>query len=290
MNADDGASQTIAIRLQRLAVPVAKSRIPTYEKLGLEALVREATRWQQLRSTGLAWGMAAMRKAEPDRWVELANLFGSTGESALLAASAEVEIELLRGAIRDRTVSREYGISQRFFAEAQGQQVLGTGHRLANVVARALMADSNYPWGTRALGGISGRFPSESVDRSHWIAISRAGDLGRTAQASGVQSLERMARSLEQLRKSSEWRALEDQRGSDFHRARHESPYFAHMTFSVEAGKKTISVYGSPSADDPAPQGRVEGICQISRSALNLLLPAMKGIRLGWTSASRILA
>jgi hypothetical protein len=252
----------------------------------LEALIREATRWQELRISSLGWGTIALRKREPDRWVEVVNLFGSTGESALLAASATVEIELLRQGIRAGTVPYEYAISQRFFAEAQGQQVMGTAHRLANVVARILMIDPDYPWGSTGVGDIADRFPPESDDRKHWISLTDSKRLVRAGRMSRTPFLKRMSASVNDMRKRKEWRNLDDQRGADFHRARRESPYFARMEYRSEPGMKGITVFGSPRPTDPAAHSAVERICTTSRSGLDLLLPVMKVVRRGWVTAA----
>lgn len=281
MDTDDERS-TISIELQRLAVPIPKERVPTYEELGLASLIEEATEWQTLRAGGWFWGWSALIGQEGDRWVELALLIGSVGESVLLAAAAEVEIEALRRGIKDGTVHRYYGMSQRFFAEAEGQFIMGAGHRLANIVARALMADRDYPWGQRGLHDLAHRFPARAEGRGHWVPMARSAVLVKIAEASPHDGLKRMARAVAELYRHPVWQRLEDQRGVDFHRWRAESPFFTQPTFSRGSGTATFSEPGAPAADDPTPALFFESICQTSRAALDRLLRALQETRAGW--------
>ena len=65
-------------------------------------------------------------------------------------------------------VYRYYGISQRWYAEAEGQTILSVGHRLANIVARALMGDALYPW-DQVLRRLETRFPASSTNKRHSV-------------------------------------------------------------------------------------------------------------------------
>src|SRR5260370_42018413 len=131
MTIQEDEARVVAIRLRRLEVPIGQEELPSYDDIGLTDLVEEATDWQLLRGGGWFWGLGSMVvPASPDRFTELAGLFGSTGESVLVAAAAEIEITALRHAILDGSMHRHYGIGQRFFAEAQGSLLLGAGHRM----------------------------------------------------------------------------------------------------------------------------------------------------------------
>jgi hypothetical protein len=282
---DDEEGQATAIRLQRLGVPIAKEAVPTYHDLGLASLVDEATEWQVLRAGAWFWGWAAMVGLdEPERWVEIGTLFGSVGESVCLAAAAEIEVEILRRAIAGSVVRRYYGISQRWYAEAEGQTILSVGHRLANIVARALMGDALYPW-DQVLRRLETRFPASSTNKRHWISLAHANDLRRIADASPYASLKLMANGLDTLARSAAWKALEEQRGVDFHRSRSESPFVTKPAFAVEPGQKSISMLGAPAADDASSKEFVEAICRAPREALQPLLAAMTSIREGWMRA-----
>ena len=92
----DDVNQLIAIRLQRLAVPIPREDVPTFEDVGLTSLVEEATIWQTLRAHSWFWGWGDLVQMPTARWLEIGELFGSTGESVCLAASAQIEIEILR--------------------------------------------------------------------------------------------------------------------------------------------------------------------------------------------------
>jgi hypothetical protein len=74
---------TIAIQLRRLAAPLKESDLPSYAEVGLVPLVEEATNWQLVRGEGWLWSAAALASDSPERWAEIAGLFGSTGESVV---------------------------------------------------------------------------------------------------------------------------------------------------------------------------------------------------------------
>lgn len=282
MEEDEGSSQTVALRLERLAAPVPRDRLPTYDALGLEPLANEADRWQMVASSGLSWGIKALSKAEPERWFELGGLMGSAGESVMLAGAAEVEVAALRQAIQDGSIPRAYGMSQRLFAEAEGQQILSVGHRLANTALRALMTSSFYPWGERDLGGLVTRFPPNSSNRNHWISIGQTRDLARLGEASKNPAVQRIVEAVIGLRDSLAWRALDQQRASDFHRQREVSEFLSRFELRSEHGVRTLTGFGSPWAEDPGPQQKIDAICATSHDALDALLPALQEIRRGW--------
>jgi hypothetical protein len=219
------------------------------------------------------------------RWLEIGELFGSTGESVCLAATTQIEIEILRRAIGDGSIPGFYGISQRFFAEAQGTAVLGVGHRLANLVVRVLMSDRSYPWGLSSLGKLHVAFPTKAKEKKHWIELARADDLQRLAIVSSYPSVRRMADALVALRPSEPWQKLEEQRAVDFHRWRAESPFVAKAIYSEDPGTRTLSVLGSPDPDGPQSRRFIEAMCSTSRSALDRLLPTLVEVREAWLLA-----
>jgi len=284
MNLDD-TKQTIAIRLQRLAVPIPREEVPTFEAVALTPLVEEATVWQTLRAHSWFWGWGDLVHMPTARWLEIGELFGSTGESVCLAATAEIEVEILRRAIADRSIPSFYGISQRFFAEAQGTAILGVGHRLANLVVRVLMSDRSYPWGVSDLRNLGVAFPPKAKAKKYWIELARADDLQRLATASSYPSIRRMADALTALRLSEPWQKLEEQRAVDFHRWRDESPYVAKAVYREESGARTLSVLGSPDPDSPTSRAFIKAVCSTSRRALDRLLPTLVEVREGWLLA-----
>jgi hypothetical protein len=221
---EDPPGVTAAIRLPQLTPPVpAGIPAPSFEELGLRELVEVCRAWQLHRAGSTFWELNA--GARTDVWREIPVLMGSTAESALLAGSAQVEIERLRRAIEAGELPNEYGLAQRFFAEAQGQQILGCGHRMANIAVRAMMLVAGYPWGTAV--GLNRPVTPFSDHQGDWIAMSRLSEYRRAAAASPFPSLVRLATVVVDLEGSSQWQRLEDQRGTDFHRGRHESPFVA---------------------------------------------------------------
>lgn len=221
---EDPPGVTAAVRLPQLAPPVpAGVPAPTFEELGLRELAKVCRAWQLHRAGSTFWELNAGPR--PDAWRELPVLMGSTAESALLGGSAQVEIERLRRAMQAGELRKEYGLAQRFFAEAQGQQILGCGHRMANIALRAMMLATGYPWG--AAVELSQPTPPFSDNKGDWIAMSQVSEYRRAAAASPYPSLALLATVVLDLEGSSQWQRLEDQRGMDFHRGRHESPFVA---------------------------------------------------------------
>ncbi|HZK73652.1 MAG TPA: hypothetical protein VFD88_06600, partial [Clostridia bacterium] len=121
----------------------------------------------------------------------------------------------------------------RFFAEAQGQMLLGCGHRLANIGVRVMMLANGYPWGKSVPR--SKPFPPNSDNRKDWIFMRDLGKYRAAATASGHAGLERLIDVVVDLDATPEWCALNDERGRDFHRAREESPFVA--------GARRVSVW-----------------------------------------------
>ncbi len=223
-----------ALRLPRLSAPRAPGDDPTFADLGLAALAKECRYWQLGRDGGTFWELNAGTSAgHRDSWREIPVLMGSVAEAALLAGSAEVEIECLRRAVDVGTLPPEYGLSVRFFAEAQGQMLLGCGHRLANIGVRVMMLANGYPWGKDVPR--STPFPPNSDNRKDWILMRDLRKYRAAAPASGHAGLERLIDVVLNLEATPEWRALNDERGRDFHRAREESPFVA--------GARRVSVW-----------------------------------------------
>jgi hypothetical protein len=220
-----GTPQIASLRLPRLSAPRAVGSDPTFEELGLASLADECRAWQLQRAGSLFWELNVTAGSHPDAWREIPILMGSCAESALLAGSAEVEIECLRRAIAAAELPKEYGLAQRFFAEAQAQQILGCGHRLANIAVRTLMRGPRYPWDEKV--DCSAPIPAFSDHREDWIAMSEMPSYRRAAVRSPYRSLDRLTMVVIEIFGSSQWQTLDDRRGNDFHRAREESPFVA---------------------------------------------------------------
>ena len=221
------ATPTVAsVRLPRLSAPRAVGSDPTFEELRLGPLEEECLAWHFDRTGSTMWELNARAGSDHDAWREIPILMGSSAESALLACSAEVEIECLRRAMTARELPEPYGLAQRFFAEAQAQQILGCGHRLANIAVRMLMRAPDYSsWGQPI--GCPAPFTPFSDERRDWVSMSRMHDYLKAAQRSPHRSLDRLTALVIDINESTEWKALDNRRGKDFHRARDESPFVA---------------------------------------------------------------
>ena len=181
-----GTPQVGSLRLPRLSAP--RTADPTVEDLGLAPLTDEWERWQLQRAGSLFWELNVRPGGHPDAWREIPILMGSCAESALLAGSAEVEIECIRRAMAAGSLPKQYGLAQRFLAEGQAHQILGCGHRLANLAVRTLMLAPGYPWGE----ALPAPIPAFSDAKSDWVSMSDMPSYRRAATASPYRSLDRL--------------------------------------------------------------------------------------------------
>jgi hypothetical protein len=265
---------------------------PTLADLGLAELDDELLMWEQLRTGGQwFWELAAAFGSahQRDRWREIALLFGSTAEAVRIAVTATVEIALLRSAMANRDLTSSYWLGVRFFAESQGQLTLGAGHRLANIVVRALMLDEAYPWSAVVPNMLRTPFLPFSDRKEHWVGMSAISHLTNVASAAAFPSVSTMAAIVRQLSLDVRWRRLEDQRGRDFHRAREESPVVARSprssAWSVDSGGTTLGL-GPPAMPDPAiAEHAINEIAAISAAGLAALADQLQPFRLAWMTA-----
>lgn len=282
---------TVSIQLGRLGAPLlTNGRAPTFAEVGVERLAQEALQWQLLRAQGWFWEtFATFDVQQQDRWLEIALLFGSVGESVLLAAAAEVEITLLRKALDDGRLSSGYFLALRFFAESQGQVVLSVGHRLTNLVARALMLDGSYPWGNRPPRAIHHRFIPFSDLPADWIAIEQVPQLLRIAPDSPHPGHLAMANAIESLHRHQAWRSLTIQRAVDFHRSRPESPFVSRperiSPWITTTHSRELRLGPSPPPDAALASKEIEMLALKSSQGLRALAAVMRQIRSGWLKA-----
>jgi hypothetical protein len=273
-DADKG--RIFSVRPARLAAPVAPGKnVPSLADVGLGWLEEEIVQWQLVRAQSWFYEVAGIQAAGKDRWSELGLLFGSTAEGVLMAATAEVEIALLRELISENG-PRGAWLGLRFFAESQGQMTLSAGHRLVNMVARSLMADPSYPWptpGARSLRrkDLERPFPTFSDERQHWLGTWDVDDLLVIADRCPHESLRLMARLVDGLRATDQWRDLDNQRAKDFHRAREESAIVSRGERRSAWLGDTLNVGPPADADPRRAEKDAERSAKIARAALEKL-------------------
>lgn len=165
-----------------------------------------------------------------DPWREVAGLFGSIGESLAVAIPCEVEVEMHRRAREVGDLPNSMIVGERFFAESQAQKVVELAHRAINLGFRAFALRAD--WKAEVTGRkryaplVKTPFSNE---RSAWVTFSNgpANVLHEVCAEVGHESAIVMGRSLRDLSTSTQWLAVEEQRGQDFHRWRLESSVLA---------------------------------------------------------------
>jgi len=245
--------QIASVWLPRLSAPRAVGSDPTFSDLRLTPLADECKRWQIQRAQSPSWEMSVDAARHPEVWREIPLLMGSCAESALLAASAEVEIECLRRAMAAGDLPKDYGLAQRFFAEGQAHQILGCGHRLANIAVRTLMRAKDYPWDKPDASPTP--ITAFSDRKTDWVSMSGMTSYRKAALKSPYQSLVRLTSVVVAIAGSTQWKRLEKRRDSDFHRSREESPFVtgASRTNPWRSVDGTTVIF-EPRDDMPSPE------------------------------------
>ena len=195
------------------------------ELLGLTEVLDAARRCYDVRSLGHHFSPDALRSPE-DRWIRSAlGLAGSVAESIVVCAASEVEIELLR-----RSGERWVEISGRFFSIASSSELIGVGHRLVNLVARAVSA--RVAWHQllvaskdRDVNAFAAIDDPRSSTRAAWLSLNEptARQLAHALSSVEHDSVQLAAAELVGLATSHEWVRLVETRGDVFHRSRPES-------------------------------------------------------------------
>lgn len=271
-------SQYSWVRPYRLAANVALDE-PLWENLGLVAVLDAAETCFQTRNCGAQLPPWNPPHGDGDaRLREMFGLAGSIGESLTVAAACEVEIELLRREDDHRTE-----IGQRFFSIAESQELVGVGHRLLNMVVRAMTCHPGLQAHVRSNERLKGPANHEpfSHDRSAWLALNKAatGELDAVVRFTSHRSIRRLAAELAVLVRSSEWEQLEETRGVVFHRSRPESSIVTGIDGKAGYGRELLGhdgqvvgySYGESLSRYSAGDGRLAHEMTVARRALDRL-------------------
>jgi hypothetical protein len=208
--------------------------LASYDDLGLTSVIETSTRCSDFRGHArhLALPMPPMALSD-NPWREVFGLAGSIGESLAIAAACEVEVDLHRKARACGDLPPEMIVGQRFFSIAEGHEVLGIGHRLANLVLRGVAIGEGMRDGISAQGKLFQAWAKShkpfSDARAAWVSFNRStvDCLTRVVASSPHPALRDLAGALAALHQSAVWMAIDDSRGQDFHRWRAESSVLA---------------------------------------------------------------
>jgi len=210
-------------------------------ELELESVLDAAEHCYSIRNDGQALSPDASPFNPADPWLRVAlGLAGSIAESLSVAAAFEVEAELLR-----RSGERDDEIAGRAMSIAASQEIIGIGHRLLNMVQRAICARTDYRELLRqskdgALASCASYDNPRSADKEAWLSLNTTTvkALGKATRPIPHPSIRSAALGLSDLVHSAEWITLNEIRGEVFHRSRPES--------SVAAGLDGASGIVSP--------------------------------------------
>jgi hypothetical protein len=259
-----------------------RAHLPTFGELGLDPVIEAADRCFDVRSRAdyLSVGNISSMRLADNPWREVLGLAGSIGESLVLAAGCEIEVEYHRRARLCGDLAQGMIIGQRFFSEAEGQKVLGVGHRLGNLVLRAVAIDRTIRVGLADDDAfLRWRDAHEpfSDERDTWIALNRdwARRLARLVKESPHGSIRRLVSAVVTLQRSTEWRNLDHSRGQRFHRWRAESSVVSGVDRTSGNIRELVSngvVIGQAVGTDRTRYATGDGLeeseAQIARSAL----------------------
>lgn len=214
------------------------------ESLGLTGVLDAAKHCYRLRSLGATLSSDENPLAPADRWLRVAlGLSGSIAESLVVAAACEVEVELLR-----MTGEAEAEIGGRFFSIASAQEVVGIGHRLTNLVQRAVCARPGYgdflrASSDRSIAQCASVEDPRSASPAAWLSLNQptVRAMMRALRPVRHSSIRSGLAAIVALARSAEWTILNETRGEVFHRSRPES--------SVASGLDSFSGYVTPIRD-----------------------------------------
>lgn len=214
----------VAVVPKRLGVPARPEGLPdSVMDKGHERVAEQARHWQQMAGNASFWEMGATQNgAELDRAYELAGQMASTGEQLALALAAAGEVALWRE-VRDAAEPADE-MCMRAMAESQCLFVIGAGHGLANVAARALCL--NPALRCKLAGALKRKGPQPYIpfsdDTADWVSMNAkiCGALQATAASASAHEVAALIEPVVALGTGSSWKALIQRRGEDFHRWR----------------------------------------------------------------------
>jgi hypothetical protein len=279
---------TVSITLARLAYSASGLEgLPSYEELGLADLVEAGRQWQLLRADASTWEWNAAFAGRPEAWREIGLLMGSVGESVMLAAAAQTEIEALRGAVRAGAIPHSCVLALRFFAEGQSHLLISVSHRLTNIALRGLMLAKGYPWSTTDRRVPAVPAAPYSPEKKDWIQFSLSPVLVELAEGSGIPSLTALAATVSSLASDPAWQELQHHRDEDFHRAREESPLVfdsrrAPVWRETGPGQRTLSMSWRPDPSADEALAWADSICSVPQQAMKALAPLLSRFADTW--------
>jgi hypothetical protein len=278
----------------RLAADSERHRLSWTADDSHERGVRQALDWQQSAGNAVFWEMgAATRGADESMVYGLAGLMASAGEQLGLAHAAGVEVALWDG-IRDKGApDPEHEMCMRAMAESQTLFVIGTGHMVANVAARALALRPKlrkeltqrlkYP-------STSPSFDPFSDARADWVSLNTVTcqALQAAAEVDHVEEVAQLVAPVVDFGTGSAWTDLQNRRGQDFHRWRPQTHGIEgvprHSPWERDGSSRSLS--GGPLSYEEA-RGLADQVAQLARSAMLELVEAMDAFKTRWPVASQ---
>ena len=190
--------------------------------LGLDEVYRICDRaWAYSRADFEPSGVADLRTSQ---WRETCALAGSIAESLMLSSATYLEAAWHSKAIMAGTEPAGMAIAQRYLADNAIDTAVSVGHRLINFVARVARTNpstreqfTSHPK-LRRLGDNYAPFITE--DRDAWLSLNV--EVVKTLRTTIPECYARSIAALDDLVKSTAWKALNQVRAENFHRWRKE--------------------------------------------------------------------
>lgn len=284
----------IAVVPMRLASAPHRALPPRAASEEFEAVAQQALAWQETASMASYWEMGSRGNADPNnagRVYAFAGQIAAAGEQLALAHGAAVEVAIWEEVRAGSKLDASYEMSMRALAEAQCLFVIGTGHALINVVARALAMKAEL---RDRLGhafvrdGHNPTFEAFSNDRNDWLSLNRS-TCSRLDKAAADQPKEvtAMISPMVAFVTGTAWKTIVERRGQDFHRWRPQSDGIEGVPRSnpwqqVPGGRSLNSSVG-PYTDGT---GLADEVAEIANAAMFKLAATMCATRGAWPAAS----
>jgi hypothetical protein len=188
---------------------------------GHQRVVDQAVVRQTKSSDAVFWELAGEGPGkEEGRRYALAGQMASAGEQLGLAYAAGAEVALWREWQTKASNHAEGELPMRAVAEAQCLFVIGTGHAVVNVAARALALDSALR--AELIKRFKSDFDPFSQEPNDWPSLNKEAckKIRAVARSSAAEELAELVDPVVTFGLGRTWQALVVRRGVDFHRWR----------------------------------------------------------------------
>lgn len=217
---------------------------------------------------------------DPNRVLEVHGLMGAIGEQLGLALTADLDARrLIAEARKSQDMTDQdlvYRLRIRAMSEMSAYFTLGAAHSLANLVVRILLL---HPEKARDIDPQGTKYPPGDDGRKSWDSLNRLSKIFKPQVDSMEEGpLRRLVNAVITLQMSTEFQALDERRGMDFHRRRPQSVEHTAPTAGIYTSAEGVATLRMPSAS-LQPEADAIAVHTTAQAALHEVTQAMNIVR-----------